>query len=339
MTYRKIKSALGSIYYSVFRFYKEHYRFKLDSFNEVSKRYNRCKYFCALHYILCSYIYGCDLSEYFIYEFFKLNYAERRLFVTRRSKFKIYKKFNNNEFSHDIFNDKSRFNEKFESLLGRKYLFCPNATIDEIIGFILNLGRIIVKPTSLKGGEGIFIKSVSEINDIRLFAINLKRKSLLIEEVLTQEKVLANLNIDSINTIRSLCVLDHDGKIHLISAALRVGRKGSIVDNISAGGVLYPLDIKRGYVNGVGIDGAGSLHTIHPGTTYYMPGYKIPKWEEVIDTIEKAMRIIPVAKLVAWDICISSTGIAIVEGNLMPNPRTFQMDKIGKKFVLKDLIK
>lgn len=337
MIHRKIRSAIRMVYQYIFRFKNAHYRFKIEVFDNVSKRYNKNKYFCTAHYIFCSYIYGCDLSEYFIYEFYKLNHAERNTFVTRRNKFKIYKNFSANNESRNIFNNKARFNIKFKDLIRRRYLYSNESTIEEIIDFIMSLDRIILKPILLRGGEGIFIVATSEIDDIKMFATRIKEKGMLIEEVLVQTERLATLNMDSVNTIRPLCVLDRENRFHLLSAILRVGHKGSVVDSISKGGVMYPIDVKEGCVNGIGIDGKGKMYSIHPGTNYYMPGYKIPKWLEVVMLLKEAMYVIPEVRLVAWDVCIKDEGVCIVEGNLVPNPRTFQMDGIGKKLMLNNL--
>lgn len=171
-----------------------------------------------------------------------------------------------------------------------------------------------------------------------MFATSVKEKGMLIEEVLAQIEELSILNVDSINTIRPLCALDYENRFHLLSAVLRVGRKGSVVDSISQGGVMYPLDVSKGYVNGIGIDGAGKLYNTHPETNCYMLGYKIPKWPEVVMLLKESMHIIPEARLVAWDICIEDEAVYIVEGNLVPNPRTFQADKSGKKSMLNDLV-
>lgn len=320
------------------RFKLEHFHFQLQDFTEISYRYNRSKIICALHYISCSYIYGCDLSEYFIYEFYKLRHIERKLFITRFNKFKIYKQFREKKEILTVFGEKPIFNKYFNQLLKRSWLDSSNSSIDEIVNFLSELDYVMIKPPAGLGGKGIRKIRTKDIIDLHSFAERCKNERLLLEEVLEQADELSLLNPDSVNTIRIIAVLDRTQSVNIISAALRVGRKGSVVDNISSGGVIYPLDAKKGVVLDGGVDATGRFHMYHPETEILMLGYKVPRWPEVISTVEKAMMVIPEARMVAWDICVTNEEVSVVEGNLMPNPRTMQIDRKGKKMEMNKLI-
>lgn len=334
----EIKIILYRIYMLFFRFKMDDFRFNSKDFEGLSKYYNKPKFIYGLHYIICSYLYGCDLSEYLIFEFCKINHNERSLFITRLNKHKIYKQFRSNNETKIIFDKKPEFNQHFQSFLKRKWMYCEEEAMEDIINFILSLDKVIVKPATGLGGKGIEIIYVKNIPDIKMFAKRCYEERLLLEEVLYQVKELHILNPDSINTIRIITVIGIDKKINIISASLRVGRKGAVVDNISSGGIMYPVDINEGIVIGPGLDDRGNKYLFNPNMNIIMYGYRIPRWREIIETINQAVHIFDDARMVGWDICVINDGISIIEGNLTPGSQIMQSDKVGRKRLMKSLI-
>jgi hypothetical protein len=59
-----------------------------------------------------------------------------------------------------------------------------------------------------------------------------------------------------------------------------------------------------------------------------MPGYKIPLWSEVLDTINRACHNIPECRFIGWDVAIISDGVQLIEGN--HNPGNVSIEYFGE---------
>lgn len=76
----------------------------------------------------------------------------------------------------------------------------------------------------------------------------LKRRQIsIVEEVVKQHHDMSRINPDSVNTIRVYTVLT-DGKANAIYACIRMGNSDRPVDNINAGGMYSPIDMKTGKI-------------------------------------------------------------------------------------------
>lgn len=114
------------------------------------------------------------------------------------------------------------------------------------------------------------------------------------------------------------------GGVHILSASVRVGGIGSTTDNFHSGGVGYPIDIQHGIVKGAGADMMGVRHVIHPGTDIVVVGFKIPRWNSLVEFVNRAAQKIPEARLIAWDVAITENGFDMVEGNYDGDPGFMQ---------------
>lgn len=66
----------------------------------------------------------------------------------------------------------------------------------------------------------------------------------------------------------------------------------------------------------------------HLGCDKIMPGYKIPLWSEVLDTINRACHNIPECRFIGWDVAITSDGVQLIEGN--HNPGNVSIEYFGE---------
>lgn len=91
------------------------------------------------------------------------------------------------------------------------------------------------------GGKGVRkICLANEENAEKLFERLLKPEDLVFQEVLSQSDFMASLNPDSVNTFR-LLTLNINGKCTVLSSFVRMGAKGSFVDNLCSGGGLWSV--------------------------------------------------------------------------------------------------
>lgn len=140
--------------------------------------------------------------------------------------------------------------------------------------------------------------------------------SYIIEPVINNHRDLQELNPNSLNTIRVISVFD-SGNCVIISAALRMGN-GKRTDNVSAGGLIAPINIKDGLVYKPAISGDPTCikqYPSHPITGTSIVGLYIPFWDELLAMIQKMAKILSSIKSIGWDIAITPTGPVLVEMN------------------------
>lgn len=109
-----------------------------------------------------------------------------------------------------------------------------------------NKGGFVVKPTiGSSSGNGVRVVMLGDKMSFKELETECAG-DIIIQELLRQHKSLSFFNPTSINTLRMLVYKSpFDGRAYVINCALRVGKKGSTLDNAHAGGLLV----------GVGDDG------------------------------------------------------------------------------------
>lgn len=315
-------------------------------FENVAKKYNISETRIKYHYIYCCMRYGCMPFHYIIFDFYGRRHSSRKEFVCEAENFAFFARNYNSLLRseetevNNVFTDKARFNMKFSDFVGRDWIAISQAGGGtDIVGFKVFLHDhkcAIAKPLRGNGGHGVEIlelkdEAVLESDFHRLIA----NGDYIIEEILEQCGELAKLNDTSINTIRVVTLREKDsGQCHVVGAALRVGKQGSVVDNFSSGGVMYPIDSSDGFVCGPGLDRIGNQYYFHPDSNVLMLGFRIPHYSEVIDCAFRAMQVVPSERLVGWDICVGRDRIYLVEGNLGSGAGTYQIGQVGRRAML-----
>jgi hypothetical protein len=109
-----------------------------------------------------------------------------------------------------------------------------------------------------------------------------------------------------------------DGKPRPIVANLKMPRSGSIVDDISAGGLAAPVDMDNGTLGPAVTafpESVGErLHT-HPDTGASITGTPLPFWSEIVDLTINTHKKMPNAPFVGWDVTVTEGGAMIIEPN------------------------
>ena len=287
--------------------YKAAFQRLYGALDYVCEKYNKKKAYFLFDALKCRIRYGITPNEYMGFGFYAKSKVERAMFYTERHTHKFEKLLNKEDYA-DLFWDKQKFNKRFADYISRKWLYVAEATKEEVEEFLVNCNKVIVKPTSLSSGHGIHLYNGETYEQ-------LKEADALIEEFVEQVDELATLNPSSVNTIRIYTILDENNVPFILSAALRVGAKGSCVDNFHNGGVGYPIDVEHGIISGAGYDISGKEYLYHPGTDVKAIGFEIPRWDEVKQFIFKACLEIPESRLIAWDVAVTKKGLEMIEGN------------------------
>lgn len=180
---------------------------------------------------------------------------------------------------------------------------------------------IFIKPNDSKGGEGAFKVSEDNIDNkayVEKIYQTVHKRNYLIQETIKQHEALAAINPWAINTIRMDTYKPLDEPSRVMSAIIRFGRSGFIIDNqVSTTGFFIGLDINTHKLKGPGLQLVASgngLVTHHPDTNVEVDGYFIPHMEEAKALLNRATELLG-DRLVGWDIGMSVDGPIIIEGN------------------------
>jgi hypothetical protein len=139
----------------------------------------------------------------------------------------------------------------------------------------------------------------------------------IFQEVLVQHADIDRIYPNSINTVRVDTYLREDGEVQVISALMRFGLRGKVVDNASSGGCFVGVDVATGTLRGNAMtffDSGAEVFNTHPDTGTVFDGYKIPYFDEVVALVLEAVKYFP-DRMVGWDVGITPDGPVLIEAN------------------------
>lgn len=230
---------------------------------------------------------------------------------------KIYPAFNKPSFRH-AYTDKCFYNQLFPYIKQpRTILRNSNHSFYDGSGKIISFNqaksllesetRFVIKP-AIYSGEGIdiFFYEKDDCHDMD-FQIMMESygSDYIVQEVITQHEVLANIHPSSLNTIRVISFL-FGGEVHISSSILRMGVGGSRLDNVSAGGLACPVK-PDGRLENKAMDKLSQWTERHPGGAVFSE-IKIPSYDRVISLIKRAHKDIPYFRIIGWDFAIDEVG-------------------------------
>ena len=179
------------------------------------------------------------------------------------------------------------------------------------------------KPLTGIAGTGSFCL---DVEDGRLF-VNAEETTLealsqrlrdryLIQERLVQHPKMAELHPASINTLR-LVTYRSGTEIGLLSAHVRMGANGKVVDNWNSGGLLIAVDRTNGTLTAEGFfkPGHGGRVREHPTTGVVFAGFQIPQFDACIEMVKAIHTHLYGIHSIGWDVVVTPTGPLVIEGN------------------------
>lgn len=138
------------------------------------------------------------------------------------------------------------------------------------------------------------------------------------QETIKQHEDMSRLHPASINSIRLVTVRGlNDGKIYVLPSILRIGTKGSIVDNTSQGGIAIGFNNETGLLKEYGFykPEFGLKVACHPDTGVIFHKFRIPHIKKVIEDALYFHSMLPYIHSVGWDIAVGENGPIFIEGN------------------------
>lgn len=269
--------------------------------------------------VLCHYKYGTNPTEYFCYGYPTKSKEERVTYLPRKQKddLIIRQMGFSWENSFNYIKDKNLFAQKMAKYLKRET--CPVESDEDKAEFcriLTKCGKLIVKPTRGGCGYGIEIVSMSDYkNAEEVFDALLAKGGYIAEEVVEQDPRVAVWNESSLNTFRIPTFRTADG-VKIFYPSIRIGRKGSIVDNAGAGGTFAAIDAETGVITTDGFDKHGHHFTEHPDSHVKYKGAQIPEWDALMAFVSEVHNAMPKEhKYIAYDMALSTRGWVVIEAN------------------------
>jgi len=195
------------------------------------------------------------------------------------------------------------------------------------------------KPVGEAEGRGIQKISLgSESEAIEFFDSVIDKGRFLAEEVIKQDKRMAALHKESVNTVRVPAIICK-GEVKIFHPFFRVGMGGAVVDNNGFGGIAASVDAETGIVYTRGLTKKGHWYIKHPDTNVQLVGFQIPEWDALVEQTKEMTKMVEGTRYIAWDFALTEKGWVVVEANALGGVCPLQgQDKIGRKYELLELI-
>lgn len=182
---------------------------------------------------------------------------------------------------------------------------------EDAISLCSNLEKAIIKPTMRSKGKGVQALIVKDgktnIDDLTIGQLFKQySKNFIIQRCITQHEKMSALNPTSVNTIRVLSYRS-DMEVLIIYSVIRIGRKGQVVDNQSAGGISTTIT-EDGKLGKVAFGGYNKDNILKTDTGIVLEGYEIPSYDKAIEMVKRLHLKLPFANIVGWDIAIQEDG-------------------------------
>lgn len=293
--------------------------------------------------------YGAYFNEYFLFGFGGMPHSYRNSFITEAIRLSYYPRMNN-PGNTDLLENKYRAYLKFKPLY-RRELLCirkkepvTEAVVSRFMDFSARHHEYIVKPLYAAFGKGVHRDSLVHYGSARDALESYHQQDTVLEEIITQDERMASIHPQSVNTLRIptviVCGIDGRQEVQLFHPSLRVGRGGSVIDNLSAGGISALIDPETGAVYTDGADKKGHRYPLHPDTGIKFQGFCIPDWELAVTMVKNAALTLPDNHYCGWDLALSAeSGWCIVEANSTAQMGAMQLvTKTGRKHELEALI-
>ncbi|MDE5757203.1 MAG: hypothetical protein K2H85_01185, partial [Allobaculum sp.] len=181
---------------------------------------------------------------------------------------------------------------------------------------LIEYNRVIVKPTiDTSSGRGVKLFERGSDNEFHLvnqdeviltseFLDGEYGNNYIIQECIEQSDFMAALNKDSVNTFRIgsyRSVEDNQPKILFVG--IRMGVKGSYVDNTHAGGAKIRVNMD-GTLADYAVEGFGDIVETHNDINFKTHHLKVPNFDKIISFVKNLHLALPHMRLVAFDVML-----------------------------------
>ena len=212
-------------------------------------------------------------------------------------------------YFHDVKRPKVLFRKVKNLYLDADYTIISQ---EKALDIAKEQGEVICKVAKFSmGGSGIMIWNSYHDGDKKLLEFLNNTEYVVCQQMLRQHSVMSSLNSTSLNTMRIMTLMLHN-QVHVIASMMRMGPKGSRVDNASKGGAVCGI-LPNGQLKNVGWDGTGVRYDIHPQGHMRFESVTIPHYQECVDLVTKlAPRFSTISRMISWDVAIDESGAPVL---------------------------
>lgn len=141
----------------------------------------------------------------------------------------------------------------------------------------------------------------------------------VIQEVVKQHQDLSRFCSSSVNTLRiSTYRSVKDEQIYIISAVIRIGKQGSVVDNLHQGGGMVGINVATGELKHEVIDQYANRTTTLNEINFAENTFLIPHWTKLISFCKEVASRNHHCRLIALDVTLTEDGTPkLIEWNVM----------------------
>lgn len=270
-------------------------------------------------------LFGFGRREYVMYHLDRFRVPEKSTFLSDKERSRVASAINTAR-TFDILSNKYLLYETMPELFGRELAAIYTKDDFEIFeAFVKKHRSFVCKPFSGSIGRGIRLVTVkcrfsSLMMKMQFENLLRKNRIFLMEEQIISCNELGAFNADSLNTVRVITYYDAENDtVTPLGGFFRTGRPGSFVDNAGAGGVYASVDCRTGKLDSDGADESGHTYYEHPYSHIAYRDFQLPEWDQALELVGKACRIIGERSFIGWDIALNSEHRwVIVEGNGRP---------------------
>lgn len=178
-----------------------------------------------------------------------------------------------------------------------------------------NADKLIVKPT-IEGmsGRGIMMLYKEESRwkyagqEVNIDIFLQKGANFIIQECVLQHQYISQFNPSSVNTLRlTLYRSVKTDECVVTSAIMRIGGKGSVVDNAHAGGGYIGINVENGKLYHKVLDQWGESREVFNEIDFRLD-YALPHWDRVLDFAKSIGNYVPHHRLLALDLVLDKDG-------------------------------
>ncbi len=259
---------------------------------------------------------GFNLVEYVMFDLNHKSLPEKREFITEPERAVVLDTVNDMSQADNL-DDKYKTYCFLKEYYGRDMIliesekdlpkfreFCKNNPTFVRKLFYDSMGRGVQPMEVGDDVDGLFHSLLAEEPD-----------GFIAEGLIKSHPALSALNPDSVNTARLITYYDGEN-MFVYKPFMKIGQKGSFVDNGGAGGIFTAINAEKGYFESNGIDEKGRRYDTHPYTGVTFEGFQLPDWEQALALGRKICDKIPGFRFIGWDLAYTEEGKwIIVEGN------------------------
>ena len=201
-------------------------------------------------------------------------------------------------------------------------------TFEEVLQRCQNIRDCIIKPS--KGSSaGIGVKLLNTENKSEEEVRKLLKSyhgNFVIEKKIEECENLKCLNPSSCNSLRIHTYRSSvKQKVEFVSAYIRIGRDGKVIDNASAGGITCQV-LSNGCLSDYSCTVSPYRVVDKTDSGITLAGYQIDGFNDLVETAVKAHSCLPLFGIIGWDICRDKDGnVVIIEYNPNPDMRIEQL--------------